>query len=66
MGTLEHVYDYIEPVVVDEAAVAPVEAPVVAPVEEVAAPIILSLTAANLAPLDEEFSLKRAEVEAEA
>ena len=58
MGTLEHVYDYIEPVVVDEAAVAPVE--------EVAAPIILSLTAANLAPLDEEFSLKRAEVEAEA
>jgi len=57
MGTLEHVYDYIEPVVVDEAAVAPVE-----PV----APIILSLTAANLAPLDEEFSLKRAEVEAEA
>ena len=65
MGTLEHVYDYIEPVVVDEAAVAPVE-PVVAPVEEVAAPIILSLTAANLAPLDEEFSLKRAEVEAEA
>lgn len=61
MGDLEHVYDYIEPVVVDEAAVAPVE-----PVEEVAAPIILSLTAANLAPLDEEFSLKRAEVEAEA
>lgn len=56
MGTLEHVYDYIEPVVVDVAPVEPV----------VAAPIILSLTAANLAPLDEEFSLKRAEVEAEA
>ena len=62
MGDLEHVYDYIEPVVVDEAAVAPV----VAPVLEEAAPIILSHTAANLAPLDEEFSLKRAEVEAEA
>ena len=63
MGDLGHVYDYIEPVVVEEAAVeAPVEEPVVAPVEEVAAPIILSLTAANLAPLDEEFSLKRAEV----
>ena len=61
--TNEHTYEFADPVVVDEAAV---EAPVVAPVLEEAAPIILSLTAANLAPLDEEFSLKRAEVEAEA
>ena len=55
MGDQVHIYD--------EAAAAPDVAPVVdAPVT----PIILSLTAANLAPLDEEFSLKRAEVEAEA
>ena len=58
-----HIYEFADPVVVEEAAV---EAPVVAPVLEEAAPIILSLTAANLAPLDKEFSLKRAEVEAEA